>query len=134
MQAFQKNKRQSYLVISCRKIADMYAGDGENVLHAFAGPRFEPSSSLWFYQQQLGYCFDDLGTEEKKHRYKNSVEVMEHIIQNRYDNRYRYPFNQTHITTNNGGNELEERYGSRVRSRMREMFNHMVIPGDDRRK
>ncbi len=30
---------------------------------------------------------------------------------------------KTHITTNLNAEELEERYGNRVRSRLREMFN-----------
>ena len=30
---------------------------------------------------------------------------------------------KTHATTNLGADELEERYGHRVRSRMRELFN-----------
>jgi hypothetical protein len=30
---------------------------------------------------------------------------------------------RTHATTNLNAGELEERYGSRVRSRMRELFN-----------
>jgi len=34
-------------------------------------------------------------------------------------------YSKTHITTNLNAQELDKRYGNRVRSRMRTMFNHI---------
>jgi hypothetical protein len=42
-------------------------------------------------------------------------------------------FKYFHCTTNLTGNELQQKYDSRVRSRMREMFNFIELPGHDRR-
>ncbi len=52
---------------------------------------------------------------------------------NRYDIGV-MPFWYTHVTTNLSGDQIEENYGTRVRSRMREMFNMIILPGEDRRK
>ncbi|MDA3943267.1 MAG: hypothetical protein PF694_06975 [Bacteroidetes bacterium] len=58
---------------------------------------------------------------------------MAEILLSRYDN---LPFNQTHITTNLNADAIEQTYGSRLRSRMREMFNLIHFPSHapDRRK
>jgi len=47
---------------------------------------------------------------------------MGEILLSRYD-LFKTKNVKTHITTNLNAEELEARYGSRVRSRMREMFN-----------
>lgn len=39
----------------------------------------------------------------------------------------------THITTNLSANEIEQAYGNRLRSRMREMFNLVYILSSDKR-
>ena len=43
---------------------------------------------------------------------------------------------KTHATTNLNAQELEERYGNRVRSRMRELFNLVAFDNEstDKRK
>jgi len=45
-------------------------------------------------------------------------------------------YTKTHATTNLNAHELEDRYGNRVRSRMREMFNLIAfeINSIDKRK
>lgn len=43
------------------------------------------------------------------------------------------PFEKLIITTNLGGDEIEKRYGYRVRSRIREMFNQITVSGQDMR-
>jgi DNA replication protein DnaC len=40
----------------------------------------------------------------------------------------------THITTNLSASELEEIYGNRIRSRMREMFNLVAFDRDTKDK
>ena len=47
---------------------------------------------------------------------------MGELICNRYELFLKHKI-KTHITTNLNATELEERYGGRVRSRMRELFN-----------
>ena len=47
---------------------------------------------------------------------------MAEILLSRYDMFIHHQM-KTHITTNLNGDEIEEMYGIRVRSRMRELFN-----------
>ena len=64
--------------------------------------------------------------------YGDRINLMEELMLDRYDNKI--PFDQTHITTNLTVDEIESRYGTRVRSRMREMFNLIELHGSDMRK
>jgi len=93
------------------------------------------------YNEKKNYCFDDIGVEPTGCHYTKECNVLGEILLSRYDlfvqktqfldynNRPNYHqkminnFNKTHITTNLNTEELEKRYGSRVRSRLRAMFN-----------
>ena len=71
------------------------------------------------------YCFDDLGIEPEGKHFGSDCNVMGEIILSRYE---LFMLNNsikqvTHITSNLNSNEIEQRYGNRVRSRMRQMFN-----------
>lgn len=86
------------------------------------------------YRAEAGiYFFDDLGAEPKEAKFMgNSLNVMQRVIMSRYD--LRIPFTYTHFTSNVGGEEIETMYGTRVRSRLREMVNFIEVPGYDKRK
>jgi len=85
------------------------------------------------YNDTKNFCFDDLGVEPTGSHYAKECNVMGEILLSRYDiyMQNTQPNNQlitnnhskTHITTNLNAKELEKRYGSRVRSRLRTMFN-----------
>lgn len=72
------------------------------------------------------WCFDDLGREELGQYYGKTCHVMRNIILNRYEQ-----FTQngliTHVCSSLTTNEIENRYGLEVRSRMREMFNRILL-------
>lgn len=68
------------------------------------------------------FCFDDLGVEPIGRHYGKDCNVMGEIMLSRYDLFLNHRI-KTHGTTNLNAQELEERYGNRVRSRMRELFN-----------
>jgi DNA replication protein DnaC len=133
MKLFRANQRRSFQWITCRELADRFKKDGEELLHVWSNPINVPAHIDTFWQNQLGACFDDLGTEGTKKHYGDAVNVMADILLNRYDQAV-IPFHYTHITTNLTSDEIEQYYGSRVRSRMREMFNMLVLGGEDRRK
>ena len=79
------------------------------------------------------FCFDDLGVENVSAKYMgNELNLMAEIILSRYENGY--PFRSSHFTSNLAGDQIEKIYGTRVRSRLREMCNFLIIPGTDRRK
>ncbi|MBQ0769513.1 MAG: ATPase [Bizionia sp.] len=74
------------------------------------------------YSDSKEYCFDDLGAEHTGRHYGKDCNVMGEILISRYD-QFKKKGIKTHCTTNLNAVEIEERYGERVRSRMRELFN-----------
>jgi len=82
------------------------------------------------YTQNEVFCFDDLGIESTGCHYGKECNVMGEILLSRYDlfTQTRHSQSQrhsciTHLTTNLNAKELEDRYGTRLRSRMRESYN-----------
>lgn len=75
---------------------------------------------------------DDVGTEEpvvnhygtKINWFKNFIEL--YYLKNK-------PFNRLLISTNNSFDEIESKYGFRVRSRIKDMFNIIDVQGKDMR-
>lgn len=81
------------------------------------------------------FCFDDLGIEPIGRHYGQDCNVMGEILVSRYELFLKNKC-KTHATTNLNAEELEEKYGNRVRSRMRKMFNLIAfdINTKDKRK
>jgi len=75
------------------------------------------------------YCFDDLGVESSLKYYGNECNVMAEVLLTRYDLFVAQNL-VTHLTTNLSASEIEEAYGNRVRSRLREMFNLIAFNND----
>jgi ATP-dependent 26S proteasome regulatory subunit len=76
---------------------------------------------------------DDVGTEEATiNHFGTKVNWFKEFIEKIYT--LKSSFKNLVISTNLNAIELEQNYGSRVRSRMREMFNVIDVSGDDRRK
>lgn len=118
-----------FRIVSCREVAEAWKRDGDisKYCSLLKMNAFSPSP---FGIRDIGICFDDLGIENKTKNYGDEVNAMEEVILNWYD---RKRFNRIHITTNLNPDEIEQKYGKRVRSRMREMFNQVVVEGGDRR-
>lgn len=81
------------------------------------------------------FCFDDLGVEPMGRHYGKECNVMGEIILSRYEFFLKTRI-KTHATTNLNAMELEEMYGNRVRSRMRQLFNLIAFDknANDKRK
>ena len=79
------------------------------------------------------FCFDDLGLEPIGRHYGKDCNVMGEILLSRYDLFLESKI-KTHATTNLNAKELEERYGNRVRSRMRQLFNLVAFDNWSRDK
>lgn len=77
---------------------------------------------------------DDVGTEEAtiKH-FGTSISFFKNFIELVYLKNSGRSFNQLMISTNNNFAEIEQKYGFRVRSRMKEMFNVVDVNGTDLR-
>jgi hypothetical protein len=100
--------RKPYKIIPCRNTVFAFNHIGFRTIEDYGGENF--------------YCFDDLGVEPIGRHYGKDCNVMGEILLSRYDLSLKHKI-KTHATTNLNAQELEERYGNRVRSRMRQMFN-----------
>lgn len=78
---------------------------------------------------------DDVGTEEPVvNHYGTKVTFFKNYIELVYLKSHNKIFSNLMISTNNSFSEIEEKYGFRVRSRMKEMFNVIDVKGHDMRK
>jgi len=128
-----------FQVVATRDIVRKFFNDGSLVLEKYGAQSFQKKhlgyGPVVQYDQPITYCFDDLGIEPDTKIYGNSCNVMAEILLDRYDQFIRHGM-LTHLTTNLNADALEQRYGDRVRSRLREMFNLVSFPAEapDRRK
>ena len=104
-----------FFVKLCRDISFEFIQDGYEVIHKY-------SKGKLYQSEPKTICFDDLGTENNLKYYGNECNVMAEILLSRYDI-FTAKKIQTHITTNLSASEIENVYGNRVRSRLREMIN-----------
>lgn len=100
--------KRSYELVPCRTIVFSFNHLGYKAIGDYGDNGF--------------FCFDDLGVEPSGRFYGKDSNVMGEIILSRYELFLNHKV-KTHATTNLSAQELEDRYGNRVRSRMREMFN-----------
>jgi DNA replication protein DnaC len=135
MQVLARNTYNPYIVVSCRDVANAYANKdiGQQAIAMYSEIK-TVNKREWLGNETVGVCFDDLGTESNKKNFGNELNVMAEIILNRYDSHLCKQ--KTHITTNLSADQIKAEYGTRVSSRMREMFNVVVFSNNspDRRK
>jgi energy-coupling factor transporter ATP-binding protein EcfA2 len=102
--------QRPYEVIPCRNIAFSFNHLGFKTIEEYGNTKF--------------FCFDDLGVEPPGRFYGKDMNVMGEVLLSRYELYLQSKLKiKTHATTNLSADELEERYGHRVRSRMRKLFN-----------
>jgi energy-coupling factor transporter ATP-binding protein EcfA2 len=111
--------QQRFGIKSCREITFNFIKDGYDIIQRYSSYAYNNTTNP---PQPHTHCFDDLGAESTLKYYGNQCNVMGEILLSRYDH---FISNHmiTHATTNLSASELENYYGNRVRSRMREMFN-----------
>ena len=133
MRLFQQNQRQVYFIKNCKDIADEFMEFGESGMDDYVLLKKNAvNDSSAFFQQNMGLCLDDIGTEDIKSHYGNKKNVIGDIIEKKYENRSTGVY--LHATTNLTSDQLKEFYGNRVTSRMRQIFNFIELKGIDRRK
>lgn len=105
-------KSRSYYIKPARQITLEFTKHGYDVIHKYTRSVRSP----------VPLCLDDIGIELPMKYFGTPVNVIGEILLSRYD---LFISKQllTHGTTNLNSDEIEERYGIRVRSRLREMFN-----------
>lgn len=133
MKFFQKNKKCCFTIKSANDISSDFSLYKNEIDDVYSTPIEKPINDPdVFFQREIGYCFDDLGTEEVKNDYGNKKNVMSDVLMAIYSKKN---FSKFHITTNlMSKEEIEAKYGTRVNSRLREMFNVFALEGPDRRR
>lgn len=130
MKKFISNQIQGFVMKNCREIAEEYEKNGETSTDKYLTTISTGSPENFYGQPQLGFCFDDLGTDTPKKNYGNLKNTIGDIILSRYDKLFisgKITGQMTHITTNLSGDEIEQIYGTRVRDRIKQMFNWIVF-------
>ena len=105
-------KEMQYQIKSARETSFEFEQEGYKIITKYSQAASAPAI----------FCFDDLGIEQPQKYFGNQCNVMAEILLSRYD-LFVSKRVLTHATTNLSATELESKFGNRVRSRMREMFN-----------
>jgi energy-coupling factor transporter ATP-binding protein EcfA2 len=111
--------QKPYEIIPARNITFTFNNIGYKIIEEYGNSSF--------------YCFDDLGVETTGRHFGKDCNVMGEILLSRYDLFLKRGI-RTHATTNLNAQELEERYGNRVRSRMRQLFNLIAFDKESKDK
>lgn len=116
---------RNHIMKACWDVSFEFIHEGYEVIWRYSRMSFNNS-------RPKIYCFDDLGTEQSLKYFGNECNVMGEILLSRYE-LFTSQKMITHITTNLSATEIEQAYGNRLRSRMREMFNLVFILSSDKR-
>jgi len=111
--------KDRYQIKSCREVSYDFISNGYSALNNYSYLSFVNREGQ---KVPRTWCFDDLGTENTLKYFGNDCNVMVEVLLSRYD-LFISNGMKTHLTTNLKAKELEDIYGNRVRSRLREMFN-----------
>jgi DNA replication protein DnaC len=125
LKLFQK-PGERFAFKSCRDISFEFIQEGYSVIYKYSKQSFKN-------EIPRTYCFDDLGTENNLKYYGNECNVLSEILLSRYD-LFIYHHMLTHMTTNLNSTEIEDFYGLRVRSRLREQFNLIAFETNSKDK
>lgn len=116
---FIRPPHEQHLMIATRKISYDFIQNGYQVIEKYSDHSFRHDADTWIPKH---YCFDDLGVENSLKYFGNDCNVMTEILLSRYDYYISHKM-ISHVTTNLNSNEIEQQYGNRIRSRLREMTN-----------
>lgn len=119
VQCLQENELNPILILSMLEITDEVQQNGE-------------------YEIRMGdkkiIYLDDVGTEQPVvMHYGTKISYFKTFIELVYLKNQNKIFNKLIISTNNSFSEFEEKYGFRVRSRIKDMFNVIDVKGQDLR-
>lgn len=119
VRCIEQNELNPIKIISMIEVADEVKAEGE-------------------YKINLGnnkiIYLDDVGTEEATvNHYGTKINFFKNFIETVYLRNVDKGFGKLIISTNNSFSEIEEKYGFRVRSRIKDMFNIIDVAGEDMR-
>lgn len=134
LRLFEKNKRQCFHTININDINEHCKENGLDSFKKFSANVPGWGGKEFFYQDFVTWCIDDVGLEEPVNDFGNKAYVFSKIVQERYSNKHLMQYYPMHITMMLTAQQIEEKYGTFIRSRAREMFNFIHYKGPDRRK
>lgn len=105
---FMVPHQRSYVVMPCRNIVFAFNHLGYKTIEDYGDDSY--------------FCFDDIGMEPVGRYYGRDCNVIGEIMVSRYE-LFLETNLKTHGTTNLSAKEFENMYGTRVRSRMKILFN-----------
>jgi DNA replication protein DnaC len=94
---------------------------------------YELNTSSFDKYASRKFCFDDFGTENISKYYGKTEEIFKTLLEERYINFIEKDL-KPYLTTNLSIEQIKQRYGERLHSRIFEMFNIILLDGNDRRK
>jgi DNA replication protein DnaC len=125
-------KANNFRIVSTREIISKYQKEGYAGIEQFSynGRKNEFDVSV---NKPIEICLDDIGNEiiNVKH-YGTEIDVIRELLEDRYDIMINYG-KRLHITGNFTLQDISEKYGERLKSRFKEMFNYFELRGKDRR-
>ncbi len=129
---FRRKLNHQFRIEFSDNMADKYVRYGYDGINLFL-----ENSNINQYgvstSKPISLCIDDLGVEKESVKHFGSEEtVIEKILASRY-NLFQTGI-ITHATTNLDAKMLQDKYGERLYSRFKEMFNLIILKGDDRRE
>jgi DNA replication protein DnaC len=119
VRCIEKNELNPILILSMIEISEEVKSEGE-------------------YEIKIGnnkiIYLDDVGTEEATvNHYGTKINYFKNFIEMVYLRNVDKGFGKLIVSTNNSFSEIEEKYGFRVRSRVKDMFNIIDVKGEDMR-
>ena len=127
-----RRRSKFFIIVSVEEITDNFSKNGQKGIDRYMKNHVVNNYSVEQSKPRI-YCIDDLGLEKKELMYFGEKEdVIGKILYERY-NLFKMGI-LTHATTNLAPDELYQRYNNRIYSRIKEMFNWIVLEGNDRRK
>lgn len=120
---FRSNPYQSFKLVSAKNISKAAKTDSERFFESIKSWIIPNISNNFFGQKQLALMIDDLGTEDNINDFGNKTNVIQDLIEERYESFKREKLPNLFITTNLTKEQLIERYGARTVDRLAEMLN-----------
>jgi len=120
---FRSNPYQSFKLVSAKNISKSAKTDSNNFFENIKKWISPNIANNFFGQKQLALMIDDLGTEDNINDFGNKTNVIQDLIEERYESFKKDKFPNLFITTNLTKDQLIERYGARSIDRLSEMLN-----------
>lgn len=116
LRAFQLIGFRGFRMKSTKKIVEAYDKGGFGAIEIFSMMKID------FAKRDSGWWFDDVGWEDQGKHFGKTIEVMEEIFESINNRKI---WSHFPCTTNLTTEDFKERYGGRLSSRMKDMYNLM---------